>query len=474
MYNTMKKPLVLLCLLAIGVNVWAQTISQRLEKAFEDFEKDSQMRSGISSLYVEELGSGTVVFSRNEKTGLAPASTQKIITAATAYELLGAGFRYQTLLTYDLGIRNGELLGNLYLEGSGDPTLGSFRWKETSDTAILRRVTGILKRKGVTRINGDIWIDDMKADVNPVPDGWIWQDMGNYYGAGSWGFNWMENQYDLILKPSSPGGATTVLKTIPELKGFSLDNLITTGEKGSGDNAYIYYPPYGSTGFATGTIPAGVENFRISGSLPHPPRQFGFQLRQFLARQKVPVKGQVKIYSDSLLKRKGVRKGMLLLDSIGSPTLDSMNYWFLKKSVNLYGEAFLKTMAYQKNRKGSTQSGASLLKAFWEDKGIDPVELNIKDGSGLSPGNRVTTHAQVFILQYAAKQEWYQGFYQGFPEYNEMKMKSGTIGGAKGFCGYHRSRDGKEYVFSFLVNNYNGSSAAIVRKMYRVLDEMKR
>jgi D-alanyl-D-alanine carboxypeptidase/D-alanyl-D-alanine-endopeptidase (penicillin-binding protein 4) len=474
MYNTMKKPLVVLCLLAFGLDVLAQTISQRLEKAYADFEKDSQMRSGLSSIYVEELGSGTVVFSRNEKTGLAPASTQKIITSATAYELLGSGFRYQTLLTYDLIIRNGELLGNLYVEGSGDPTLGSFRWKETHDTAILRRITTILKRKGISRINGDIWIDDLKNDINPVPDGWIWQDMGNYYGAGSWGFNWMENQYDLILKPSVPGGSTTVLKTIPELKSFSLGNLIATGEKGSGDNAYIYYPPYGTTGFATGTIPAGVESFSISGSIPHPPKQFGFQLQQYLAKQKLPVKGQLKIYSDSLLKRKGVRKGMLILDSISSPTLDSMNYWFLKKSVNLYGEAFLKTMAYIKNKKGSTLVGVSVLKAFWRGKGIDPVELNIKDGSGLSPGNRVTTHAQVAILQYAAKQNWYQGFYQGIPEYNEMKMKSGTIGGVKGFCGYHRSTNGKEYVFSFLVNNYNGSSAAIVRKMYRVLDEMKR
>ena len=54
-----------------------------------------------------------------------------------------------------------------------------------------------------------------------------------------------------------------------------------------------------------------------------------------------------------------------------------------------------------------------------------------------------------------------------------MKMKSGTISDVKGFCGYHRSREGREYIFSFLVNNYNGRASAIVAKMYRVLDVLK-
>jgi D-alanyl-D-alanine carboxypeptidase/D-alanyl-D-alanine-endopeptidase (penicillin-binding protein 4) len=54
-----------------------------------------------------------------------------------------------------------------------------------------------------------------------------------------------------------------------------------------------------------------------------------------------------------------------------------------------------------------------------------------------------------------------------------MKMKSGTINGVKSFCGYQKSESGAEYIFSFLVNNYNGLSSAVVRKMYKVLDELK-
>jgi serine-type D-Ala-D-Ala carboxypeptidase/endopeptidase (penicillin-binding protein 4) len=59
------------------------------------------------------------------------------------------------------------------------------------------------------------------------------------------------------------------------------------------------------------------------------------------------------------------------------------------------------------------------------------------------------------------------------PEYNGMKMKSGTIKNVKGFTGYQKSKDGTEYIFSIIVNNYNGSSSSLVQKMYKVLDLLK-
>jgi D-alanyl-D-alanine carboxypeptidase/D-alanyl-D-alanine-endopeptidase (penicillin-binding protein 4) len=156
-----------------------------------------------------------------------------------------------------------------------------------------------------------------------------------------------------------------------------------------------------------------------------------------------------------------------------SPSLDSIIYWFLKKSINLYGEALIKTFAYEKDGFGSTDSGVAIVKKFWKQKGLDEDELNIRDGSGLSPLNRVTTHAQVEILKYAKTKDWFPHFYDALPEYNGMKMKSGTISDAKAFCGYQKSKDGKEYIFSFIINNYNGPSSGVVNKMYKVLDLLK-
>ena len=58
-------------------------------------------------------------------------------------------------------------------------------------------------------------------------------------------------------------------------------------------------------------------------------------------------------------------------------------------------------MAFEKRGFGATDSGIAVVKDFWKQNGLDEDELNIYDGSGLSPLNRVTTHAQVTILKYA-------------------------------------------------------------------------
>jgi D-alanyl-D-alanine carboxypeptidase/D-alanyl-D-alanine-endopeptidase (penicillin-binding protein 4) len=52
-------------------------------------------------------------------------------------------------------------------------------------------------------------------------------------------------------------------------------------------------------------------------------------------------------------------------------------------------------------------------------------------------------------------------------------MKSGTIGGAKTYTGYIKSRSGKEYAFAIMVNNFSGSSSAINKKLYEVLESLK-
>ena len=139
---------------------------------------------------------------------------------------------------------------------------------------------------------------------------------------------------------------------------------------------------------------------------------------------------------------------------------------------NFIGRAFYSDRSEISLRIFTTQN-VTIDKDFWKQKGIDENELNISDGSGLSPQNRITTHAQVEILKYAKSKAWFLSFYNSLPEYNGMKIKSGTIKDVKGYCGYHKAKDGKEYIFSFLVNNYNGPSSSLVNKMYKVLDVLK-
>jgi D-alanyl-D-alanine carboxypeptidase/D-alanyl-D-alanine-endopeptidase (penicillin-binding protein 4) len=162
-----------------------------------------------------------------------------------------------------------------------------------------------------------------------------------------------------------------------------------------------------------------------------------------------------------------------IIDTYYSPVLDSLNYWFLKKSINLYGEVFLKTMAAEKTGYGSVEGGLKLIRQFWKERGIENSALHILDGSGLSPQNRVTTDALVKVLQYAHGRPWFHYYYDALPVFNQMKLKSGTIGGAKSFAGYHTSKDGTGYTVAIIINNYDGSAGELVKKMYLVLDELK-
>ncbi len=454
----MKHFFFLFACLMITVVVPAQSLPQKLAAAVQILEGDSTMKYAIFSLQVVDGQTGNVVYGHNSNVGLAAASTQKLFTAAAAFELLGKEYQYKTVISYNGKVTAGVLNGDLQIKGYGDPTLGSWRWKDTKPDSILQRIVRLLKEKKISKISGRILLNDSVFSIQPIPGGWIWDDMGNYYGAGSWGINWRENQYDLVLKPGkTEGEATTIIGTKPELLEEGLLNLITTGKKGSGDNGYIYRAPYAQKGFTQGTVPPGAS-FTISGSLPNPSLQFSRELEGALIVHKIRQEGPATQQ----------QIGQLL-----SPSLDSINYWFLRRSINLYGEALVKTLAYEKEGYGSTEKGVEVVRNFWQQQGIDKAAIHIQDGSGLSPQNRVTTGSLVKVLQYAKTRPWYASFYNCLPEFNGMKMKSGSIGGARAFAGYHTARDGKEYVYAIIVNNYDGSSGEAVKKMYRVLDLLK-
>jgi len=478
----MKNLPLLFAFFILHSSLLAQTASQRLQKAFQQFESDSQLKHAISSLYIINAKTGEVVFDKNSQVGLAPASTQKIITATTAFGLLGKDYRYKTELGYDGKIEKGVLKGNLYIIGNGDPTLGSWRYNTASEKAIFAEFGESILRQNIKSVDGFTIPLSPNWETQTTPNGWIWQDLGNYYGAGASGINWRENQFDVELKSLNQiGTSVSITGTYPELYEVSLISEVKSAEKNSGDNAYIYLPPSSTYGVIRGTIPVNETSFEISGSLPDPPRQLIYSLLKDLS-SKIPNSSfTLKSIDDithrqmpGLSAREIAKPGDIVpLCTHYSLPLDSIIYWFLQKSINLYGEALIKTFAYEKKGFGATDTGVVIVKDFWKQKGLDENELNIYDGSGLSPLNRVTTHAQVEILKYAKQQLWFPYFFNALPEYNNMKMKSGSISDVKGFCGYHTSGDGTQYIFSFLVNNYNGPSSGVVKKMCRVLDTLK-
>lgn len=461
-------------LLFITADCFSQSAKEKLATAFAVFEKDEQFAHASIGFYVVDGKTGQVVFDRNSQLGLAPASTQKVVTSAAAYELLGKGFRYRSQMGYEGRVQDGILNGRLIFTGSGDPTLGSWRWKETSEESFTRKLLSAFKAKNIKAVNGDLLIDESKWESQATPNGWPWDDIGNYYGAGVWGVNWHENQYDLFLCPGNTiGDPVEILSTQPALNNIPFINELKTGKAGSGDNSIIYLPENGSVATIRGTVPAGVNKFKVSGSVPNGPQQMALTIEKSLKEGDINISGKSLTAMSYQLNGKKMQYKAEPLATIDSPPLDSISYWFLRESVNLFGEALVKTIAFEKKGQGSTEEGLAVIKELWKSKGVDPAELKIRDGSGLSPANRLTPHALVTIMQYARKQDWFASFNNGLPLQNGLKMKSGYIGGVRSYTGYVQSKNGEEYTFAFIINNFDGSPSGVREKMWKILDLLK-
>lgn len=465
-------------LLLLLNNCWqvclAQGVSPRLSDAWSSFTKDPQLQYAISSLVVLDARTGETVFARNPDVGMAPASTLKTITSITSLSLLGPAYRYRTRLGYTGTIgADGVLAGDLIIRGNGDPTLGSWRWPGTTGPAVLNDWVTAIKKAGIRRIKGRVIGDESRMGTQTIPGGWQWDDIGNYYGAGSGALNWRENQFDILLAPSRVGGPVQMTGTRPAMDYLEFVNELQTGAPGTGDMAYVYLPPYRTLGYLRGTYAIDKRERSISAAIPDPAFECAYRLAGALEANAIPVSGEATTSRRLRLKDisvPGITAGIADFDS---PPLSEIIKEFNHESINLYGESLAKTLAIESGKRGSTEAGMQVIRDFWAGKGIDSASLMIYDGSGLSPANRVTALTMARILQKARSEPWFAAFYESLPVQNGLHMKSGSIRGVRGYAGYHIAADGRQYVFAIFVNNFDGSSSAIRRKMWLVLDSLK-
>ncbi|WP_133996972.1 D-alanyl-D-alanine carboxypeptidase/D-alanyl-D-alanine endopeptidase [Dinghuibacter silviterrae] len=449
-------------------------LGARLAQALKALRADPQMTHAIYGFYIKDSATGKAIWDENSQTGLAPASCQKVIVSTASLELLGEDFQYQTRIGYDGSIQNGVLRGNLYIIASGDPSLGSWRYAGSRPEEVMEAIHSILQASGITRIEGNLLLDDHTFPLQPVPRGWVWEDLGNYYGAGAQGLNWHENQYDLDLEPGDRvGDSVRIVAQRPALEGDTLLNELTTGPKGSGDQSNIYWAPLTKLGYVNGSIPADGKNITIAGSIPDPGRLFINALAENLKTWNIALDGSVQNSLDYTRAHRAFPVFATVMGSLPSPSLDSLVYWFLKKSINLYGEALARTLALQKTGTAATDTGVSVIRDFWIKRGVERTAFHIQDGSGLSPQNRVTAFGLVQVLEYARKRPWFRAFYDALPVIDGMTMKSGSIGGARAYAGYVGGKDGRKYTFAFIINNYDGNGTEIQHKMWKILDELK-
>lgn len=457
----MKK--MLLLLLFVSQIYYSQDVMPKIDQAVKKLMGSAPAFAANLSLYVTD-SEGKLIYDYNGNQGLSSASTQKIFTAAAALETLGRDYQYTTTASFTGSLTGGTVGGDLVICSSGDPTLGSWRYEGYQPENFKQKLVQSLREKGITKINGNLILDDSYFDFLTIPGGWPWDDVGNYYGAGVWGINWRENQFDMVLT----GGQIKKLNV--ELPNLQWVNDIQTS--GSSDQSLIFTAPHSEVGYIRGKLPS--KTITVSGSMPNPPLAFGQEIASWLKESGIELQGNIKSASQLRIEGNAEAKiptGTRLL-KYQSPTLDKIIFYFMRRSVNMYGETLIKTLGKEKRNEGSYEAGLAYLKDFWKSKGINPLMINFADGSGLSPQNYVSARAEVEALLWSKKQKWYQEFYEGFPtQGNGVKMKSGTMKNTKSFAGYHTSKTGKNYVFAIIINNYQGGNVSDA--LYQVVNVLK-
>ena len=453
---------------------FANNVQNRVEKlANSEILNHSQW-----SAYAEYAETGKVIIDYNSEFSLAPASCQKIIPTAMALYYLGEDFKYKTRIYYDGKIsKKGVLNGNVYIVGSGDPTLGSSKVSGSLPLdSLMNDWVKAIKKVGIKRISGSVISDNLLFEEQAIPDYWVWTDIGNYYGTGTNSLCINDNLYYLYFKPNERiYGKAKVIRMEPKIENFTFTNYMETGNKGSGDNGYIFCAPKQFNAILRGTIPQGEAEFSIKGSMPDPALFAAQELTKYLENNGINVtKAGAKLQKSKHYDEEKI------INITNSPDLGKIINVTNKWSVNLYAEQLLKTVAYCEKGDGSWETGIGIVNKFFKKYGVDISGLSLQDGSGLSRTNQVTTKILSKLLSIMSKQENFTVYYNAFAiagdttdigylkkfglnsnVQNNARIKTGYINGVRSHTGFVHSKSGKLITFSLIVNNYNCSVSDI-------------
>ena len=453
----------------------------KLTVALNNFILDPELKNASINCCVMDVESGEIVLETIPQISVVPASVQKTITTATAIELLGPDYTFKTTLSYfgELNKKTGVLKGGLLIKGGGDACLGSEYFKEHYNGFEQKWIDAI-KKAGIKRIEGPILYDASIYDDQQIPRTWIWEDMGNYYGAGALGLNIFDNMYRIYFSsPKAPGKPTKIVKIDPEVPDLELDNQVKSAANNR-DNAYVFGSPYNMSRVVRGTIPANRNSFAVKASIPDPPLFVAQYLKRVLQGGGICVVGEpekTKICVDD-------NKNYVHLYTIESPTLKEIIRETNVESINLFAEQLLKHIGLQLTGEGSTASGVKAVMEFWEDKGIQCEGMFLVDGSGLSRFNAITARQLVDVISYMSLQSPYSSEYiKSLPEAgingtmkyyfkdrlpDDGRIKTGSMTRVRSMAGLVGSK-GKRKVFAIMVNNYSCSGSELKKKMEQLV-----
>ncbi|NJB87308.1 D-alanyl-D-alanine carboxypeptidase/D-alanyl-D-alanine-endopeptidase (penicillin-binding protein 4) [Lewinella marina] len=468
-----------LCCLLFSVALSGQSSVQQV---VDRFAGTQVLENALVAVDVRLVDDGRQLASHNARVACIPASTQKLITTAAAMDILGSDYRFETRLIASGPIEDGILRGNLYIVGGGDPTLGSSRMDGAAELEeVVESWARAIRERGIRRITGAVIGDGSRYGSDGTGRGWPWADLGNYYGAGAYGLNLNENSYELTFTQRPDEGSTPpVLRVEPAVPGLKFTNELTSGPRGSGDQAYIFGAPFNYHHFIRGSIPAGTGSFRIRGSLPDPALLAAQMLNDRLEAVGIVVTGPPATH----LTVGGYTVGEMLDEQL-SPYLSEIVDRTNMNSVNLYAEGLLREMNKANGRPREELASTEVVMDWLESRGLDTRGVNLRDGSGLDPRNFFSpAFMTAFLVDQAGQERWVESIplagrsgsmrnvLRGTVAEGRVRGKSGTVNAVRTYAGYVDRPDGRRLAYSVAVNNHDLRTSVVNRLIYDLMRDL--
>ena len=475
----MKKfGVIVFCTLFLTLSLQAQTKAQKYIDQLRTSEELRQAAWGVNARTLD----GRTVAEYNPDLRLLPASNTKLLSTGLALKELGSDYRFRTSIAYSGKIENGVLKGDLYIVGGGDPTLGA---RDSVAPPLLTTFCAwekFIRDAGITRIEGRVVGDGRYYDGESAHLSWEYEDLGTDYGAPLSALSFYENIQDFEIAPGSAAGDSLKVRTaFPETPWMELRVNALTGAEGS-DNTLVYFnTDLAPVGEIRGSLAAKRRAYRLSGSNHFGALTCAYYFFRYLEAGGIRVSegpadidanGRLRNFSDeAFTANAALSSGLTVLGEYQSPTLKEIAQKTNYESDNFYAETLLRAISLKRTGSSCYDSCAVAESAALKALGLKPESVQIADGSGLSRKNYICPS---FFTDYLAAVRSADFIYtlpspgkgtmvsrlRTAPESvrSRVYMKSGSMGGVRGFSGYILPADPSKadtdtIVFSIIANN---------------------
>jgi D-alanyl-D-alanine carboxypeptidase/D-alanyl-D-alanine-endopeptidase (penicillin-binding protein 4) len=457
---------ILLCLpLAHASESSDSSFKDALQKRLSFVFNDEKLKKTSMGVEVYSLSRQESLFKLNADLPLSPASTIKLLTAATALKKLGPDFVYKTQVYADGPIQNGVLKGNLFIKASGDPSLVTERMYLLVDD---------IMRTELRAVTGNIVVDDWTFDQVKIDPKRIDSDTDRAYNAPVGALNFNYNTTTIYYRPGEKAGDRPRVFVEPDTGYIKIVNKAKTGKRGSGYKivASRLKGDAGDTVLVKGSIPQGYGEMRSYFNITHPIVYAGQALKYMLAQRGIRVAG-------SEIKHAEVPPGAHLVATLDSLPLREIITLMNKFSNNFIAETLVKTLGREiKGVPGTMEKGLQVLTEEATKMGINQAGFNLVSGSGLTRDNRITASQFIALLNnvyldfdilpellssmpIAGKDGTLRSRMKGTSAYGRLRGKTGTLDGVSTIVGVVQSRGGELLAFAVLMNDKSQGPGAL-------------